>query len=87
MAVGPETKLAAEQFPHLSALVAATPDATLEELRVQMKKKARVEVSRSTHLSGLASAGADAKKKTKRASQADPHERAAFQEHQKTLGG
>lgn len=45
---GAETKLAAEQFPHLSALVAATPDATLEELRVQWQKKVRVEVSRST---------------------------------------
>ncbi|MGH9915834.1 MAG: IS630 family transposase [Pyrinomonadaceae bacterium] len=36
-------------------------------------------------MSGLASAGAHAKKKSKRASQADPHARAAFQEEQKTL--
>ncbi len=45
---GAEAKLAAEQLPSLSALVAATPDATLEELREQLKKKVRVEVSRST---------------------------------------
>jgi transposase len=45
---GAWANLSAEPLPHLSALVAATPDATLEELREQVEKKARVEVSRST---------------------------------------
>jgi len=62
----------------LAALVAATPDATREELREQLKKKVRVEVSRSTICRRFARVRVDAKKKTKRAPQADPHERAAF---------
>ena len=50
-----------------------------------MKKKGRVEVSLQHPLSGLASAGAVAKKKSKLASQADPQARAAFQAGQLTV--
>jgi transposase len=60
---GAEAKLAAEQLPHLAALVAATPDATLEELRGQLKKKVRVEVSRSTLCRKLQALGLTRKKR------------------------
>jgi transposase len=60
---GAEAKLAAEQLPALSALVAATPDATLEELREQLKKKVRVEVSRSTICRRLQGLGLTRKKR------------------------
>ena len=45
---GAQAQLAGAQLGQLPALVAATPDATLEELRAQLKKKARVAVSLST---------------------------------------
>ena len=50
---GAKAKLSEAQLRQLPDLVAATPDATLDELREQLKKKARVEVSRSTICRGL----------------------------------
>jgi len=50
---GASPKLTEERLMVLTDLVAATPDATLDELCEQMKKKARVEVSRSTICRGL----------------------------------
>ena len=59
---GAPAKLSGDQLQQLPALVAATPDATLEELRVQMKKKVRVEVSCSPLCRGLQALGLSRKK-------------------------
>jgi transposase len=59
---GARAKLSADQLQQLPALVAATPDATLEELGEQMKKKMRVEVSLSTICRGLQALGLARKK-------------------------
>ncbi len=59
---GAHAKLSAAQLRQLPDLVAATPDATLDELRAQMKKKARVAVSLSTLCRGLQALGLSRKK-------------------------
>lgn len=69
----------------LADLVANSPDATLDELRLEIKKKARFDVSISTICRALQSLGLSRKKKTKLSSEADPEQRAAFREEQKTL--
>src|SRR5262245_55750958 len=81
---GAHAKLSADQLRRLPDWVAAMPDATLDELREQLKKQARVVVSLSTICRGLHALGLS-RKKSPLASQADPQERAAFQEKQKTL--
>ena len=50
---GAEAKLKEQHLTILSALVAKSPDATLDELREQMKKQARVGVSVTTIWRGL----------------------------------
>jgi transposase len=59
---GAHAKLSGEQLRQLPDLIAATPDATLDELRTQLKKKARVEVSLSTLCRGLQALGLSRKK-------------------------
>lgn len=59
---GAHAKLSGDQVRQLPDLVAATPDATLDELRTQMKKQARVEVSLSTICRGLQALGLSRKK-------------------------
>jgi len=59
---GAHAKLSADQLRQLPEVVAATPDATLEELRAQLKKKTRVEVSLSTICRGLQALGLSRKK-------------------------
>ena len=59
---GAQAKLSNEQQQMLPALVKAMPDATLDELRVQLKKKTRVEVSLSTICRGLRARGLSRKK-------------------------
>lgn len=59
---GAPAKLSGAQVQQLPALVAATPDATLEELRIQVQKKARVAVSLSTICRGLQALGLSRKK-------------------------
>ena len=59
---GARAKLSAEHLRQLPDLVAATPDATLDELREQMEKKARVSVSLSTLCRGLQALGLSRKK-------------------------
>jgi transposase len=59
---GARAKLSADQLRQLPDLVAATPDATLGELREQMEKKARVAVSLSTIGRGLQALGLSRKK-------------------------
>ena len=59
---GAPVKLSGAQLQQLPALVAAAPDATLDELRVQVQKKARVAVSRSTLCRGLQALGLARKK-------------------------
>jgi len=59
---GAHAKLSGDQLRQLPALVAATPDATLDELRVQLKQKARVGVSLSTLCRGLQALGLSRKK-------------------------
>jgi transposase len=60
---GARGKLSAEPLSHLSALVTATPDATVDELREQLKKQARVAVSRRTICRGLPVRGLTRKKR------------------------
>ena len=60
---GASAKLSADQRRQLSDLVAATPDATLDELREQLGKKARVAVSLSTLCRGLQALGLSRKKR------------------------
>jgi len=59
---GARAKLSADQLRQLPDLVAATPDATLDELREQLEKKTRVEVSVSTICRGLQVLGLSRKK-------------------------
>lgn len=59
---GALAKLTEAHFVKLSEFVALTPDATLDELRQQMKKKARLEVSTSTICRGLQALGLSRKK-------------------------
>lgn len=59
---GAQAKLSEAQLRQLPDLVAATPDATLDERRAQMKKKARVAVSLSTICRGLQALGVSRKK-------------------------
>jgi len=59
---GASAKLTADHFVKLSELVALNPDATLDELRQQMKKKARLEISASTICRGLQALGLSRKK-------------------------
>src|SRR2546426_7696807 len=54
---GAHAKLSADQLRQLPDLVAATPDATLDELCKQMEKKVRVTVSLSTLCRGLQALG------------------------------
>ena len=60
---GAHAKLSGAQLQQLPALVAATPDATLDELRIQVQKKARVAVSLSTICRGLQALGLSRKKR------------------------
>jgi transposase len=59
---GAPAKLSPEQQQLLPALVKAMPDATLDELQGQLKKKTRVEVSLSTICRGLQALGLSRKK-------------------------
>ena len=59
---GAHAKLSGDQLRQLPAWVAAAPDATLEELRGQIKKNTRVEVSLSTICRGLQALGLSRKK-------------------------
>ncbi len=54
--------LTADRLLELTALVAASPDATLAELRAAMRKKSRVVVSLSTICRGLQALGLSRKK-------------------------
>ena len=59
---GAHAKLSEDQLRQLPELVTALPDATLDELREQLKKKARVAVSLSTLCRGLQALGLARKK-------------------------
>ena len=59
---GASAKLTEAHLMKLTDLVAANPDARLDELREQMQKKARVEVSLSTICRGLQALGLPLKK-------------------------
>jgi transposase len=59
---GAQAKLNEDQLMILTDLVAQSPDATLDELREQIKKKARVEVSVPTICRALQSLGLPRKK-------------------------
>ena len=59
---GASAKLSEEHLRQLPDLVAATPDATLDELRKQLEKSARVSVSLSTLCRGLQALGLSRKK-------------------------
>ncbi len=59
---GASAKLTEDHLMKLTDLVVATPDATLAELRAQLKQKARVEVSLSTLCRGLQAVGVPRKK-------------------------
>ncbi len=59
---GAHAKLSEDQLRQLPDWVAATPDATLDELREQLAKKARVAVSLSTICRSLQALGLSRKK-------------------------
>jgi transposase len=59
---GAHAKLSPDQLRQLPDLVAATPDATLDELRVRLEKKTRVALSLSTLCRGLQALGLSRKK-------------------------
>ena len=59
---GAQAKLSHGQRQVLPELIAAMPDATLDELRVQLKKTTRVEVRLSTICRGLQAPGLSRKK-------------------------
>lgn len=59
---GAHAKLSQDQLGQLPGLVAARPDATLDELCEQMKKKGRVAVSLSTLCRALQALGLSRKK-------------------------
>ena len=59
---GAQAKLSVDHLQQLPAWVAAMPDATLDELREQVKKKARVVVSLSPIWRGLQTVGVSRKK-------------------------
>ena len=59
---GATAKLTEQHLMKLTDFVAANPDARLDELREQMTKKARVEVSLSTICRGLQALGLPLKK-------------------------
>ena len=69
---GARAKLSEEELRELPELVAATPDATLDELREQIKKKARVSVSLSTVCRGLQGLGLSRKKRLSRPAKPTP---------------
>jgi transposase len=60
---GARAKLSDDHLRQLPDLVAATPDATLDELREQIEKKARVTVSLSTLCRSLQALGLSRKKR------------------------
>ena len=60
---GARAKLSEDQLRQLPELVAATPDATLDEVREQIEKKARVTLSLSTVCRGLQALGLSRKKR------------------------
>jgi transposase len=59
---GATAKLTQAHLAKLAALVALTPDATLDDLRQHMKKQARLEISASTLCRGLQALGLSRKK-------------------------
>jgi transposase len=63
---GAQAKLSPEQRQVFPELIAAMPDATLAELRVQLKKTTRVAVSLSTVCRGLQALGLSRKKSPRR---------------------
>lgn len=60
---GHTAKLQEKQLALLTDLVAQSPDATLEELRTQLQKKARVKVGRTTLWRALEALGLPRKKR------------------------
>ncbi len=60
---GARAKLSEDQLRQLPDLVAATPEATLDELREQIEKKARVTLSLSTVCRALQGLGLSRKKR------------------------
>lgn len=82
---GAKAKLNELQMRRLAEFVAKTPDATLEELREMVHKRLRVHVSINTIWRMLAKLNLTIKKKTRRAGEADPEERALFQNTQGEL--
>lgn len=59
---GASARLTHDHLLKLTDLVASTPDATLDELRIEMKRKSRVTVSISTICRGLQALGLSRKK-------------------------
>jgi transposase len=81
---GATTRLDEENLLTLAELMARHPDATLEELRQQLRRETEVEASISTMWRSLGRIE-DTQKKTKLAQEADLVERAAFQKKQRRL--
>ena len=82
---GARPKLNEQQMRRLAEFVEKAPDATLEELRDLVHKRLRVRVSINTIWRMLSKLNLTVKKKTCRAGEADPKERALFQNTQREL--
>lgn len=82
---GAVPKLNEEDLIVLTDLVTTTPDATLDELREQIRKQLRIDVSVPTVWRALDLLELSRKKKTRLAAEADPEERAEFEQKQPTL--
>lgn len=82
---GARAKLNEHQIQRLADFVKETPDATLEELRERVHSYLHVRVSINTIWRMLLKLNLTVKKKTCRAGEANPEERATFQKSQKAL--
>lgn len=80
---GAEAKITRKHLQTLALLLEQSPDATLEELREQLRKKACVEVGISTIWRALEALNISRKKKSGPASEADPVEREEFSRRQR----
>ncbi len=82
---GAVLKLDEAKLLKLADLVAEFPDATLDELRVLLRRRSRLSVCLNTVWRGLQQIDFTRKKKSRRAREASPEERAAFGEKQTTF--
>ncbi len=82
---GAHAKLSPEQLRQLPDLVTATPDATLDELRVRLEKKTQVGISLSTLCRGLQALGLSRKKRPNARPKRTPKSAPPFKRNKRLL--